>query len=282
MWWHDAAQTSELLWQARVSSHQRCGTPQPRVERASRRTLGRCWRGSGGILRGCDRIDAASPWHVVSCACVEWMDRVRRGRVLGCRIWSDLVGVAGYLVWSPQGWPPRLPPWRPTLGFGVSPRCGEDNAKTSLGNGRMAFQASQRCVTRGRNRQDNKGSHRLCASRCSNLSPYFRYPYVLWEAPQIHHLRNSPWPDGGANWEFYGAVHGGEDTMSRYRAWLLPAGGRAAVGQRGGMFRPRLLPLRLTAKRPHCRAVGCVASRCGTSRQLATWPFSRLCLHDRQ
>ena len=60
-----------------------------------------------GILKGCDRTDVASPWHGVSPTCLEWMDRVRRGRVLGCRILSDPVGVAGDLVWSPRGGYPR-------------------------------------------------------------------------------------------------------------------------------------------------------------------------------
>ena len=81
-----------------------------------------------GILKGCDRTDVASPSHVVSPTCPEWMDRVRRTRVLECRILSDPVGVAGDFMWSPQGRHPRLPPWMPTLGFGVPPRCGEDCA----------------------------------------------------------------------------------------------------------------------------------------------------------
>ena len=67
-----------------------CGDPWETLERER------------GILKGCDRTDVASPSHVVSPTRVDWMDRVRRSRVLGCRIWSDPVGVAGDLMWSPQ------------------------------------------------------------------------------------------------------------------------------------------------------------------------------------
>ena len=91
-------------------------------------------------------------------------------------------------MWSPQGGHPRLPPWMPTLGFGVPPRCGEDNTTdepTQMSGLLMHGLPGLTTMRHTRwHRQDKIGSHRPCASRCSNMSPYFKNPCVLWEAPQ--------------------------------------------------------------------------------------------------